>query len=727
VFGISAQAEAPIDGTATATSAASAGGSVLGLPDSAANAYALSVAEPAAASVATALARHPIADAALGGSGSSVFGSGAQGAAYAALASGAQDYQTSIDWTFDTNGLTGDLDVAFLDASIADSGFVSLAFTITENGATAVSEDFTSASAAEAFFTDDTLDLGVVPFSETVALDIDFDLTATTPGADAGATYLVGTTGASPPGTPPVFTGPSSLDLVTGQATALLGYSIAQADAQPGETFVVTLTDTSGILASTAALGGTVSAAGTTLRLTGSLAAVNAELAATTYTGAPLTGTAPAADRIQVAVANSLGGTDSIATAVDVSLPATIAFSAFQVSMGTDIPPVGNGAGAPILSAEQLAGEVAVTPVVLNGVAFARIDSLLDWNALKNLSFTLQSADAAADGTNFVFFNFVNTDVDLTAAGAAALTVDVLGSKRGVVTLGDGDNTVLWAGQSNQSWSNTVDITVGNGNNTITVEGVGQTSLDNTLLLRNYDESDSAFYWDPNYDGQYTSADVTLGSGANTVTLAGSGNTVAAASTSGTDYIDAGTGESTITGGGGDFVVLAGGLGNHVTLGNGADMVFISPAGTNPSVPAGTVAPVDQGRAVVTTGSGNDTIDLGGYGNVVDAGGGTNTIQGGLGQDRFVLPTLGAGLDIITNFTETNGDVLDLRPALTATAWNGEAADLSQFVTITTSGSNASVAVSAVPGGAGTTIATLVGTGTTTLSSLLSHDAILTG
>ncbi|HET6306923.1 MAG TPA: hypothetical protein VFG12_07040 [Rhodopila sp.] len=76
--------------------------------------------------------------------------------------------------------------------------------------------------------------------------------------------------------------------------------------------------------------------------------------------------------------------------------------------------------------------------------------------------------------------------------------------------------------------------------------------------------------------------------------------------------------------------------------------------------------------AFIGTGSGNDTIVLGGSGNAVYAG--ANSISGGTGDNTLGLPTAGHGLDTISGFTETNGDILDLRAALAATTWNGRSA-----------------------------------------------------
>jgi hypothetical protein len=101
-------------------------------------------------------------------------------------------------------------------------------------------------------------------------------------------------------------------------------------------------------------------------------------------------------------------------------------------------------------------------------------------------------------------------------------------------------------------------------------------------------------------------------------------------------------------------------------------------------------------------------------------------LSGGGGNETFVLPVAGNGTDTITGFTETNGDVLDLRPALAATLWNGMAATLANYLKVTDSGGSTILSVTPNGIGAGTVIATLSGAGNLGLSDLLSHNALQT-
>ena len=70
--------------------------------------------------------------------------------------------------------------------------------------------------------------------------------------------------------------------------------------------------------------------------------------------------------------------------------------------------------------------------------------------------------------------------------------------------------------------------------------------------------------------------------------------------------------------------------------------------------------------------------------------------------------------------------MLDLRPALAATTWNHSASTLGNFLKVTDSGGNATLAIAPAGTGAGTAIATLRGAGSLGLSDLLSQHALRT-
>ena len=159
----------------------------------------------------------------------------------------------------------------------------------------------------------------------------------------------------------------------------------------------------------------------------------------------------------------------------------------------------------------------------------------------------------------------------------------------------------------------------------------------------------------------------------------------------------------------GDDTVQVGGSHDIILLGNGTNLV----SGT-------------AGMAFIATGTGRDTIALGGSGSTVNAGGGTNTITGGSGGDTFVLPKASQGFDRISGFSETNGDRLDLRQALAATAWNHNPSTLGAYLMVTDSGGSATLSIAPTGTGTGTAIATLNGSGSLGLADLLSHHSLLT-
>jgi hypothetical protein len=69
----------------------------------------------------------------------------------------------------------------------------------------------------------------------------------------------------------------------------------------------------------------------------------------------------------------------------------------------------------------------------------------------------------------------------------------------------------------------------------------------------------------------------------------------------------------------------------------------------------------------------------------------------------------------------TSSDNLDLRTALAATNWNGSAATLSAYLTVTNSSQGAVLSIAPTSGGKATGIATIDGATGTTLSGLLAH------
>jgi hypothetical protein len=79
---------------------------------------------------------------------------------------------------------------------------------------------------------------------------------------------------------------------------------------------------------------------------------------------------------------------------------------------------------------------------------------------------------------------------------------------------------------------------------------------------------------------------------------------------------------------------------------------------------------------------------------------------------------------MITGFSETNGDVLNLVSPLQAAGWN-ILAPLSNYLKVTDSGNNTTLSIASGGQGTGITIAVLNGSPNLGLSDLLSHNSLV--
>ncbi len=154
--------------------------------------------DPLSASTTAVLGANPNIATAFGAS-PSFFAIGELGASYAE--SGGSGSQTVISkFKFDVN-LTNlaslqDLVVGFYNPVATGPAFSSLVFTLTGDGQTLVAQTFTTVAAAEAFFTDDAMDLGSLatgPLSGgTLLLKATFSLTTTSPGSGFYGQLIIG-------------------------------------------------------------------------------------------------------------------------------------------------------------------------------------------------------------------------------------------------------------------------------------------------------------------------------------------------------------------------------------------------------------------------------------------------------------------------------------------------------------------------------------------------------
>ena len=163
----------------------------------------------------------------------------------------------------------------------------------------------------------------------------------------------------------------------------------------------------------------------------------------------------------------------------------------------------------------------------------------------------------------------------------------------------------------------------------------------------------------------------------------------------GRDYVDAGAGGAVVLGGGGDKMIALGGALNIVRAGDGDDVVSGAPGGLtsvtlgngNDSVTLGgsldhvvlgngndTVC-LTGGMSFVSVGSGTDMLTVSGADNEITLGLGVDTVVATGRNDAFVLPKIFHGASEILGFSVTNGDKLDLRPALAGLHWNGSIVD----------------------------------------------------
>ena len=94
---------------------------------------------------------------------------------------------------------------------------------------------------------------------------------------------------------------------------------------------------------------------------------------------------------------------------------------------------------------------------------------------------------------------------------------------------------------------------------------------------------------------------------------------------------------------------------------------------------------VSQSQVSVSATSGNHTLFISGSGDTVNLSGGTDTITDTGGGNTYVIPAAGNGYDTFTSNALTAGDTLDLRTALAATTWNGSAATLPKYLSVTNS------------------------------------------
>jgi hypothetical protein len=144
--------------------------------------------KPSAASVNAVEAAHPTMAAAL--KGATVVGLGELGGAYDGSGGGTQTETSSVAESVDLSQFASEKDllVGFYQGTQVGAGVSDLTLDITANGTDVFHQEFTNSAAAVAFFTDHTLDLGIMTAFGS-ALDIAASMTTTEASPGAGLDF----------------------------------------------------------------------------------------------------------------------------------------------------------------------------------------------------------------------------------------------------------------------------------------------------------------------------------------------------------------------------------------------------------------------------------------------------------------------------------------------------------------------------------------------------------
>ena len=216
-------------------------------------------------------------------------------------------------------------------------------------------------------------------------------------------------------------------------------------------------------------------------------------------------------------------------------------------------------------------------------------------------------------------------------------------------------------------------------------------------------------------DGDVGGSTITLGDGNNDLVLGGYN-----------EEVHLGSGYNTVSGSLGDLTLVttgaanvdAFGYGNNMTLGNGDSTITGSTGSANVSVgTAGSnggsitlggyqndvttgggvwTVKAGVGSDTVVTGASNDTVLLSGYYNNVSVSTGNDVVSGGRGGDVYAVTNFATAgsqtpsLDI-SNFSVSQGDMLDLSGVLTVAGYTGS--NVSNFLSVVQAGADTEILV----------------------------------
>jgi serralysin len=372
----------------------------------------------------------------------------------------------------------------------------------------------------------------------------------------ATATDAVTTVVATDVANPPTLTVPPSATVNQGAPTLIAGLSLAEIANVTGETFTVTLADTSGLLSAT---GTGVSGAGTTsLTITGSLATVNADLATLSDTDATT-----ASDTIALNAVDSFG----VAAAPQSIAVAVTPGQTFTLTTGSDT--VAGGATsnmiiaktATLTAGDNINGGTATNTIALQG---GGTFNLATPATLMNVAVITAQEGSGTTAQTVTLRAGLNVTVNVADPPVASNTITIIGAANSdVINLGSGNDTVtLGAGET---------VNSGGGNNTFKVASAslgnvtinGGTIGSNTLSLTGGGTATMGAGITGISTVQLASATTFTANAASGLTIVGS---------AGADKITAGGASQVLTGGAGTNTLTGSSAGSDIFRDTAADL-----------------------------------------------------------------------------------------------------------------------------------------------------------
>lgn len=168
-------------------------------------------------------------------------------------------------------------------------------------------------------------------------------------------------------------------------------------------------------------------------------------------------------------------------------------------------------------TAEAHARQVASTPLLLDGAAFARIAFLGSWSSSGDLRFAPTEEEVRDWGPNYLLATFQGLQADLTEGGVEVRRVSAVGIGAGALATGEGGQEVLWSFAD----AGHAAIATGAGDDAVTVTATGLDGTEDALpsLLPYAVYPHSLPRGGPVYDGEGASATVEAGPGNDRIAL----------------------------------------------------------------------------------------------------------------------------------------------------------------------------------------------------------------